>query len=632
MGHNPFVTLLIITGLAAFVPLAASRFRRVQVPIVVGEILAGMVIGYSGLNLVEPSPTLEFLAEFGFTYLMFLSGLELDFDLLIGPGRTSERLQWWQRPLPLALLIFLLTILLGLVSAFGLQRAGLVQNLLLMGLILSTTSLGIVVPVLKEKEILDLAYGQAILTAALIADFVTLFLLTVVIAFVSRGLTLDLLLILVLLAAFAAVARLGRYAAHISLFQDVVEELSAATSQIQVRGAFALMVAWIVLAEALGVEVILGAFLAGAIVSLIAGHDESPLREKLDAIGYGFFIPIFFISVGIRFNLKALLASPEALLLVPLLLVLAFLVKLIPALLYRTRFSWRETLAAGFLLSARLSLIIAAAAIAVDVGAISEAVNAAIVLIAIVTCTLSPMLFNRLYAAPAKGRRRGVILAGADQMTALLARRLTMSGESVTIVAADRQRLQSLEHQGYHTVPGDPGDVEVLRRAGAETAQALVALMPSAVARYQVCQQARETFHIPVVVARAESVSTATELRALGVRVVQPALAAVIALEGALRFPATFDLLTREDEDVILGETVVRNPAFVGVALRHLRFAGNALILSIRRGSEVVVPHGDTILRRGDRVALIGSPASVREAVQMLSAAIDKSNKEEVTK
>lgn len=154
--------------------------------------------------------------------------------------------------------------------------------------------------------------------------------------------------------------------------QRLVEELAHSTSQIQVRATFALMVAFIALSRWLGTEIILGAFLAGTVISLLTGREGSTLHVKMEAIGYGFFIPVFFIVVGVRFDLPALLASSEALVLVPILLLGAYAVKSLPALVYRAYFSWRETLAAGMLLSARLSLIIAAASIALDLGAITE--------------------------------------------------------------------------------------------------------------------------------------------------------------------------------------------------------------------------------------------------------------------
>ena len=616
MYQDPFITLLLITALAVMVPILATRFRYMQLPIVVGEILAGIIIGRSGLDIVQSSEILEFLAEFGFVYLMFLSGLEVDLEMLL-TDEQEERV-WWQRPIPAALMVFALTLSLGLSSALVLQRFGLVENPLLMGLILSTTSLGIVVPVLKERNLLGHAYGQALLIAALIADFVTLLLLTVAIAVVTRGLTLDLLLILVLLATFAFAVRASRFFSNLPLWRRIGEELAHATAQIHVRGAFALMVAWVVLAEALGVEIILGAFLAGAIVSLLTEREESPLREKLDAIGYGFFIPIFFINVGVNFNLKALMASPAALVLVPLLLLLAYVVKLGPSLVYRTQFSWRETIAGGFLLSSRLSLIIAAAAIALEVGAISEAINSAIILVAVVTCTLSPYLFNALYPQRPQTVREGTLIVGTDQMAELLARRLQRMGERVTIVGRDRERLRGLQRQGFRTVTGNPADPEVLRQAGAERARGLVALSTDGTVRYQTCLLARRLFDIPLVVAREGSTEQMSELQALGVRVVQPALATVIALEGALRYPTAFDILVHQEDDVEVGEAVITNGRVTGIPLRRLTLPGNALILSIRRGDSVLVPHGNTVLRRGDRVAIIGSPESITRAQELL--------------
>ena len=147
-----------------------------------------------------------------------------------------------------------------------------------------------VVPVLKERDVLVSAYGQYLLVIASIADFVTLILLTVLIAIRSQGLTLDLLLIPVLLVLSGIAARFTWRFSGRNIIQRMLRELSTTTAQIRVRGAFALMVAWVVLAEALGVELILGAFLAGAIAGLISGPDDENAKEKLDAIGYGFFI------------------------------------------------------------------------------------------------------------------------------------------------------------------------------------------------------------------------------------------------------------------------------------------------------------------------------------------------------
>lgn len=620
MEHSPFLPLLLITVLAFVVPLLSARLRRISLPIVVGEILAGIIIGKSGFNFVVPSEILDFLGEFGFAFLMFLSGLEIDFNLLT-TGRYGGEEPLWKRPLPTALLLFAGTLLLGLLAGMGLASVDMVQSPLLMGLILSTTSLGIVVPVLKERDLLGSRFGQAILVEASIADFVTLILLTIVIALNSTGLELDLLLIAVLLLAFLLFARVAQEAAAAGPIRRVLREISSATAQIRVRGAFALLVGWVVVAEALGVELILGAFLAGAILGLVTDSDSSAAREKLEAIGYGFFIPVFFILVGVDFNLPALVESERALLLVPLLLVGSFLVKLLPSLLLRFQFSWRETLSGGVLLSSRLSLIIAAAAIAVDIGAITDAVNSAVILLAILTTTVSPFVFNRIVGPKVAESRRGIILVGSDQMTEFLGRRLHQyheEDETAVILCSNQRRYHALRRSGLDvlTLTGDLA--ESLRKAGAESARALVDLSDTEQDSIALCRMALKVFDMPEVISRISEVEAVPQLQSMGVRVVQPALATAMALEGALRYPTAFDVLVHKAEEVEVGEVTLRNLALSGIKVKDLDLPGNALILSLQRENTVMVPHADTALRVGDRIDLIGSPEAIDRSVAML--------------
>lgn len=619
--HNPFVALLIITGLALVVPFILSQFRSIQLPIVVGEILAGVIIGRSGFDLVATSEILDFLAEFGFAYLMFLSGLEVDFSLITQmPEVGSSPREMVGQPLPMAVLILLATLTLGMLCALGFQTFDMVQSPFLMGLILSTTSLGVVAPVLKEKRLLGSRYGQSLLMAATLADFVTLVLLTIVIAVRSRGLTLDLLLIPVLLLLFVLAARIGQRFARMGWLQQAVQELSHATAQIQVRGAFALMVTWVVLAEAFGVEVILGAFLAGAIANLVGGPTSEPNQEKLDAVGYGFFIPIFFIMVGARLDLSTIITSPSALVLVPALLAASFLVKILPALILRTSFSWRDTLAGGLLLSARLSLIIAASEIALEIGVITQAVESDIVVVAILTTTFAPLLFNRIYRAQEVEERKGLIIVGADQMAELLSRRIKphIAGP-IRVIGDAATRNEDFRDAGFEMISGAGARESALREAGAEQAEALVIMNGDSGDTVHTARLAREVFGIPTVVVGISDVQMIPQLSRLGVRVVQPAIATAMAYEGALRFPTAFDVLIDETDDVEIGETVLYNRAYVGRSLGRLRLPGNALILSIKRDHTVMVPHGATVLQYGDAIAMIGSPESVQAAIDMLS-------------
>jgi len=396
-----FAPLLVVVMLAFFVPLLLSSVRgRLAIPLVVGEIVGGMIVGQSGFGWVLPdNHALVLLKELGFVFLMFLSGMEIDFRSLRASHAdgTRQHAQW--RPLPVALLNFGATLSLAGAFAWGLKWIGVTNDPWMMGLILSTTALGVVVPILKEAGLARTLFGQTMLLATVIADFVTMFLISVLVALISRGLTAEILLVFLLFVAFFFAARFGSFLSRIEPLQRMIRELSHATAQIKVRAAFSTLLIFVVLAERLGIEIIVGAFLAGAIVALLRTPEDRELSGQLEAIGFGFFIPIFFIMVGVDFNLPALLSSSAALLSVPLLLTAAIAVKIIPAAVFRLNHTWRETLAAGILMCPRLSLIIAAAAIGEKLGMIDESVNAAIVLVAIVTVTVSPLAFLRVFPA-----------------------------------------------------------------------------------------------------------------------------------------------------------------------------------------------------------------------------------------
>lgn len=406
-----FQPLLLVSALAFVVPLLALRLKRFRVPVVVGEILLGMLIGRSGFGLVSYSATLQFLAEFGFAFLMFLSGLEVDVSLLrpapksAGESAAGPKVRgaWKRSPLAIAGLTLALTLALAAGFALALMRLGLLSQPWMMALVLSTTSLGLIVPVLKERKETGTAHGQALLVTALAADFVTMFLITVVAGWVSNGLSFQLFLGLLILVAFAVAVRVGRVLHRLDGLRAVFEELGQATTQLPVRGSLALMLAFVALSEQLGTEVILGAFLAGVLLSVVTGKGSTHVHEKLEALGFGFFIPVFFIMVGARFDLSVLLGSPQGLILAPVLIAGAFAIKIIAALPFRAIVGWRATLASGFLISSRLSLIIAAAEIGQRLGLFSEAVYAALIAVALVSSIAGPLGFGALLPKPADG-------------------------------------------------------------------------------------------------------------------------------------------------------------------------------------------------------------------------------------
>ncbi len=302
---------------------------------------------------------------------------------------------------------------------------------------------------------------------------------------------------------------------------------------------------------------------------------------------------------------------------------MAYLVKFLAALLYRLSFSWHETLAAGALLSSRLSLIIAAAAIALDLGVINQATNSAIVLVAIVTCILSPLLFNRLLPPKAAPARQGVILVGLGELSVLLAERLRREGEPVTLIGLDRERVQEMNRRDLPVIKGSPADSAVLEKAGAASAAALIALTTRDKSNLAVCRLAGEAFGVPNRVALIGDPDIASQVDERGTRVVQPQLAMALALEGALHFPAAFDMLADHTDGVEVREGVLNNPGLDGRPLRRVQLQGDVLILGLRRGDDVLVPHGNTNLRQGDILMLVGHPDELQQAISWLCPPCD---------
>lgn len=604
-----FLPLLIVIFLAFLVPITLSRFRKLRLPIVVGEIIAGIIIGRSGFGLVQHHEVvLDLLAELGFVFLMFLSGMEIDFSSLglFSSKKKSENQP--ASPIRLAAISFLLTLGLSILIGFAFTRAGLASSPWMIALILSTTSLGVVVPVLKEQGLSSGRYGQTLLIAALIADFATMLLITVVVAALSHGLTLDILLIGLLFVAFFLVYYfVGIFSNRIKGVRRVLEELSSATSQIKVRAAFTMMLIFVALAEMLGTEIILGAFLAGAIISLLKRPEDSELVHQLDAIGYGFFIPIFFIMVGVDFNLASLINSPSALLLVPYLLLAAAVVKLLPALVFKTSFSWRKTLAAGTLLSSRLSLIIAASAIGMRIGVISEPFNAAIILVAIITVVIAPPLFVKMVPRDDLEEDPAIVVMGAGPLGLQVAQHVQGHGDPVIIIDEDPARIKRAARSGLEAVQAatdrfDPLTEEILNKTNR-----LVCVFSDIEKNFRICERARTTYGIDHVVARLNVPGEISRFEKIGVTPLNPATDQAVLLGLIIRNPTMYELLTRSDDSRDLCEIAIRNPQYLNKPLKEIDFPGDLLVVAVRKKGELIVPRGDTILRMGDHLTVLGS-------------------------
>ncbi|MCY4090921.1 MAG: monovalent cation:proton antiporter family protein [Caldilineaceae bacterium] len=631
-----FAPLLIVIALAFIVPLLLVRFKRLRLPIVVGEILAGIVIGRSGFGWVtHEEPLLTLLAEFGFVFLMFLAGTEIDFANLNveRTGSLSNRAARTERattgaygllrpgPFSIGLLSFLLTLALSTVVGLVLMRLGLVRNPWMMALIMSTTSLGVVMPVLKEQGLTRGRFGQTILIAALIADFATMLLITIVVATVSHGLRLDILLISVLFVVFFILYRLG-IMDSVQAVRRRLDDLSHATARLKIRGAFTVMLLFVVLAETLGAEIILGAFIAGAMLSLISTREDMEAMHQLEAVGFGFFIPIFFIMVGANFNLGVLISSPGALLILPFLVIAAFLVKMLPALFFRLQFTWRETFSAGFLLSSRLSLIVAASAIGLQLGIISESINAMIILVAVVTVTAAPLIFNRIVPRASAAVTHPIVVFGGDRVGVQVAEQLLGHHEHVLIVDADPNQVASARQRtsdGIDVIQAGIDDNHPVLGEQLDQTPAVVVTSADTDLNLHICRAARTRYGVNHIVTLVSDSSRLAEFENINVTVFNPALDQAALLSLLARNPDIYELLTRTDDNKEVGEVAVYEPIFYDKALREIDLPGDVLILSIRRSGEFIVPRGHTLLEQGDHLTLVGGFEHLQEARTLFS-------------
>jgi Kef-type K+ transport system membrane component KefB len=381
MPDTGFVNLFAVTAIALIAPLVLGLAPKLRVPAVVLEIVAGIALGPSGLGWIQPDLPVQVAALLGLAFLLFLAGLEIDVHRLRGAV------------LRLALVGYVVTLAIGLGAGTAFAAAGWVRSPLLVAVALSATSLGLVVPVLKDAGQAGNRLGQVVIAACSVADFSAVVLLSLLFS-ASGGSTGGRI---VLLGAFGALVvvtavvvslagRSRRLGATLTRLQDT-------TAEIRVRAAVVLLVAFTALAETFGLESILGAFLAGAVVGLLdkdtASHPR--FRVKLDAIGYGFLIPVFFVTSGLRLDLTGLLANPLALARVPLFLVALLLARGVPALLYARAFGRRPATAAALLQATSLPFLVTASQIGVLTGLMTPVTAAALVCAGLLSVLLFPV-------------------------------------------------------------------------------------------------------------------------------------------------------------------------------------------------------------------------------------------------
>lgn len=377
---QPPAIILSLSIILLAVLLAPIFSRRVRVPVVVTEMVIGIVIGRSFLNLIPADPWLEFFSYFGLIYLLFLAGLEIEFE---GIRRRFTPVAC------VALASFSIPFLLGFIagSFVGIHP-------LFLGTILSTTSIGVVLPLSRELRCGE-TFTHVLLGSTVLIDLFSVFLLAVSIELILGKLTYLFAYSIVFIAVLFALPILSSAAG----FGERIRSYHSGHPHFyfEVRFCFALIAGLALLAEVIGFHAILGAFIAGLVVSEITLRGGE-LEQNLMSFGYGFFIPLFFIMVGVNTNLPNLLSSIENLAVFALILAIGIFGKVfgVTAVSRLFKLTLREGFSLGFIESARLSLILAGAEIGRSLGIISEAIYSTFVVFSLISVLVGPSVGRAL--------------------------------------------------------------------------------------------------------------------------------------------------------------------------------------------------------------------------------------------
>jgi Kef-type K+ transport system membrane component KefB len=384
-----FDDVLIVMVVAAAVPLLLGLAPSLPVPSSVLEIAAGILIGPAVLDWVAADPVITIFSQLGVALLLFLAGLELNFERLRG------------RPLKLGVVGFVASLVIGFGLALPLRGAGVIIDPLLLAVILSATSLGIVCPVLKDAGMLDSRAGTFVVAACSVAEFGSIVALSMFFSPSGSTGAETLLNLGVLAVVVGAIAYLGsRRGPWRARVDAVLFRLQDSSSQLRVRIAMLLMIALLVVSEGLGFDAILGSFLAGALLSAVtdpAREDEfGQVRHKLEGIGFGFFVPIFFVATGLSFPVDQLFSDWSTLLRVPLFLGMLLVARGLPVLVLRRNLTRAELVPAGLLQATSLSFIVVATQIGVELGELRPINAASLVAAGMLSVLFFPAIALRL--------------------------------------------------------------------------------------------------------------------------------------------------------------------------------------------------------------------------------------------
>jgi Kef-type K+ transport system membrane component KefB/Trk K+ transport system NAD-binding subunit len=609
--------LFIIFIIAWIVPLFLSWLEISKVPSVIVEIVMGVIIGPFVLDLVAETPYMDFLASSGFLFLIFLAGLEIDVNKIINsfPRVRIRMIDVVSNSLLLALFIYGGSLLLSIPFAWALNQFFNV-DIVFFALVMPTVALSITVPILKADGELPLKFGQILLMEGAIATIMSIILISIYSGVLKYGFQVEILLFTIIFFVFIITYYVGKRLVRVRTFQKLLYRLEHAASQIRLRGTVALILFFVIIAQMINIELMMGAFFAGVMLSIFVSKERSALLFKLDGMSYGFFIPIFFIMVGVNLDLSALSYFRTS---VPFVLTVTtgfFLTQVIPALVMVRIFGFKKAMAGGILLTARLGLTIATAQVGLSLGVITSADNAGIVTASILASLISPMtyrLFNRKVE-----RFYNIILLGGSRASLFLAERFGMHNVSYLTFLQNKEIIPEFERKNIHYKQVENLDTALIDSLELRTADLVVVLTESKELNIELTWYIKNRRNHNRIIARKYSTSQDLVDPKNETKLVDKDLILANHVEDMILRPDSVASLSVSFDEYRIEEIQITRKEIHRRQVKELAFPPSGSLVMQRRSGEIFIPHGNTHLLLGDIITVIGNSVALAEFRKIL--------------
>jgi len=609
--------LFVIFVIAWIVPLLLSWLEISKVPAVIVEIVMGVIIGPYVLNLVPEAEYMDFLAGTGFLFLIFLAGFEIDVNKILTtlPVKKLRRVDFISNTLLLAGLIYLGSLVLAFPFAWLLNHFFNV-DLVFFALLMPTVALSIIVPILKADGELQQKFGQVLLMEGAIATIMSIILISLYSGVLKHGFRFELLLFSVIFLVFIITYVVGRRLLRIRVFQRLLYRLEHAASQIRVRGTVALMLFFVIIANLINTELVMGAFFCGILLSMFVTKERSALLFKLDGMSYGFFIPIFFIMVGVDLELSALAYFRTSLPLISGVLLGFLITQILPAFLMVKVFGFKKALAGGILLSSRLGLSIAYGQIGLSLGVISRADNAGIVASAILASLLSPVIYYLFNYK--KEHYHQITILGGSRASLYLAERFRMHSIPCRTIICKKDIVPEFERKGVHFQYEENIGPELLDSLKFRTGEQVVVLTESKNLNLEITRYLKNKLNHSKIITRKQSAAHDLIGQESDLKLVDNNEILAGYVEDMITRPDAVSSLAVSFDNYRIEEIHITNAKVHRMLVKDIAFPQTGSLVIHRRGGEIFIPHGNTHLLIGDVVTVIGTAAALTQFRKIL--------------